>query len=157
MLIKLTYRSSDGSQQTKIFRKLESARKWAHEMVGRFPEFGRGYAVSGDGVGTIRVAGGDATLEHIFPPAIARHWCFDANGGFLVVSKAGHFNYAYPTSPHAEGAKSWWRMPLIAEEMAASADEHAQSDPVGAARRDEYLNENMIAADRVWRQMQVCA
>ena len=63
--IHVHYRAVDGAGDTRRFRTLGGARKYAHEMVGPHPEIGRTYAVSGDGVGRVQVIG--ATLAELFP------------------------------------------------------------------------------------------
>lgn len=67
MEIKITYRACDGYSKSKTFKTLASAQKYAQRQIGEHPEMGGTYAVSGDGIGTIRVQG--ATLREIFPPA----------------------------------------------------------------------------------------
>jgi hypothetical protein len=65
MEIKIGYRACDGFGKSKTFKTLAGAQRYAQRMIGRHPEIGCGYAVSGDGIGTIRVQG--ATLADIFP------------------------------------------------------------------------------------------
>jgi hypothetical protein len=65
MEIKITYQACDGFVCRKAFKTLAGAQRYAQRMIGRHPEIGCGYAVSGDGIGTIRVQG--ATLAEIFP------------------------------------------------------------------------------------------
>jgi len=67
MDIKIRYRASDGYSQTRKYKTLKGAQRYAQEMVGETPEMGTGYAVSGDGIGTIRVSG--TTLKELFPKA----------------------------------------------------------------------------------------
>lgn len=67
IIVKL--RSSDGYTKSRRFRTLEGAQKFAHDYVGACPEIGAGYAVSDDGVATIRVSG--ASLRQLFPRAAA--------------------------------------------------------------------------------------
>jgi hypothetical protein len=57
-MIRLTYLASDGYRKRKQFKLLRGARKYAQDMVGKHPEIAMGYAVSGDGVGTIREVSG---------------------------------------------------------------------------------------------------
>ena len=57
-MIKLVYLSVDGFRKSKQFKRLAGARKYAQEMVGKHPEIGSFYAVSSDGVGTIRNVSG---------------------------------------------------------------------------------------------------
>ena len=52
---------------SKKFDTLASARAYAHRYVGTHPDIGRHYAVSHDGIVTVRVEG--ATLADLFPSA----------------------------------------------------------------------------------------
>jgi len=63
--IKVSYRSVDRYSKTRSFKTLEGAQKFAQEWVGKTPELGTGYAVSGDGIGKVTVDG--ATLTELFP------------------------------------------------------------------------------------------
>lgn len=63
--IKVHYSSVDRYSKTAKFKTLEGARKFAHRYVGEHPDMGGSYAVSYDGIGTIRVEG--ATLQELFP------------------------------------------------------------------------------------------
>jgi hypothetical protein len=65
-MIIVRYLAVDGYRQTRTFKTLAGARAYAQKWVGKFPELGSDYAVSFDGIGTIRVAGG-ATLRELFP------------------------------------------------------------------------------------------
>ena len=65
MDIKLTYRSIDRVSKSARFKTLESAQKFAARYVGETPEIGRGYAVSGDGIGKITWVG--CTSDQLFP------------------------------------------------------------------------------------------
>jgi hypothetical protein len=56
-MIKLYFSTIDGCRNVKRFKTLAGARKAAHERVGRYPEIGSTYAVSGDGVVKVTVAG----------------------------------------------------------------------------------------------------
>jgi len=67
--IRVKLRSCDGYTKTRSFRTLKGAQKFAQAYVGECPEFGGGYAVSDDGISTIRVMG--ATLRELFPRAVA--------------------------------------------------------------------------------------
>src|SRR4051812_47030634 len=70
MPIKVHYNGCDGYRATRSFMTIKGARRYAVERVGEHPEFGSSYAVSGDGVGTIRVSG--CTLRELFAkPATA--------------------------------------------------------------------------------------
>lgn len=64
----LYYRASDGASLTKIFKTLAGAQAFAHKWVGPHPEMGQNYAVSFDGVGTVRVIGKDGvSIRDLFP------------------------------------------------------------------------------------------
>lgn len=67
MDIKVRYSSIDRYSESRRFKTLAGARKYAAKWVGEHPEIGSYYAVSGDGVGKIEVSG-DASLKDIFPP-----------------------------------------------------------------------------------------
>lgn len=65
-MIKVRYSAVDGYRaRTHRFATLAGAQRYAHERVGAHPEVGCGYAVSGDGVGRVRVEG--CTLAALFP------------------------------------------------------------------------------------------
>lgn len=64
--ITVTYRSVDGHTDTRKFKTVAGAARFAVERVGQHPEMGRDYAASGDGIGTVRVSG--ATLAELFAP-----------------------------------------------------------------------------------------
>ena len=55
--ITVAYLAVDGAKARQNFDTIEKARSWAIEWVGRHPEVGRHYAVSGDGVGRITCSG----------------------------------------------------------------------------------------------------
>jgi hypothetical protein len=65
MTITVTYSAVDGVYDHRRYATLRNARTFAHKMVGHHPELGRHYAVSGDGIGKIAVAG--CTLNELFP------------------------------------------------------------------------------------------
>lgn len=65
-MIKVTRSACDGFRETKTFKTLNGARKYAENAVGRAPEFGRDYAVSFDGICTIHVREG-CELRDLFP------------------------------------------------------------------------------------------
>ena len=65
-MIIVKYSSIDRVRTLRTFKTLAGARKFAHRCVGAHPEMGFYYAVSGDGIGKIIVAG-DATLRDLFP------------------------------------------------------------------------------------------
>lgn len=64
-MIKVRYQACDGFKQTRKYKTLKGAQRYAQERIGEFPEMGSDYAVSGDGIGTIRVEG--ACLYELFP------------------------------------------------------------------------------------------
>lgn len=65
-MIKVKYISIDssGRGQWKTFKTLKGARKFAQYWVGKHPELGSTYAVSGDGVGKIVAEG--VALKDLF-------------------------------------------------------------------------------------------
>ena len=65
--IKVLYRACDGARIMRSFKTLAGAQKFAQNYVGRFPDMGGGYAVSSDGIGTVRVVAGSHTLADLFP------------------------------------------------------------------------------------------
>jgi hypothetical protein len=62
--IKVRYSSIDHFRQTRTFKTLEGARKYAADRVGDNPDMGSHYAVSFDGIGKITVEG--CTLQELF-------------------------------------------------------------------------------------------
>jgi len=64
--ITVVYRAVDGFRKRKRFKTLKGAQAYAHRAIGEHPDIGGGYAVSFDGIATIRVAG--VTLAELFPP-----------------------------------------------------------------------------------------
>lgn len=67
-MITVIYTSIDGVRKVRKYETLRAAQKFAWDWVGRHPELGRGYAVSGDGVGKIEVEG--ASLSDLFPQEV---------------------------------------------------------------------------------------
>lgn len=67
-MIKLRYSSVDGYRKSASFKTVKGARKFAQHWVGKHPEIGSTYAVSGDGVGKI-TAEGIALAELFGEPA----------------------------------------------------------------------------------------
>jgi len=63
-VITVTYSSIDRFRKKRSFKTLKGARVFAQNWVGKNPEIGSTYAVSGDGVGKITVAG--AKLADLF-------------------------------------------------------------------------------------------
>ncbi len=66
-MIRVSYRSVDRFSETRSYKTIAAARRYAVKQVGEHPEFGSGYAVSGDGVGVVRVRG--CTLRELFATA----------------------------------------------------------------------------------------
>lgn len=63
-MIKLYFSTVEGSRWVKQYKTLAGARKAALKQLGP-PEIGSTYAISGDGVCKVQVAG--ATLKELFP------------------------------------------------------------------------------------------
>ena len=63
--IRLRYSSVDGHDEEQAFSALTDAQRFAHDWIGPHPEIGRGYAVSGDGIGKIEARG--ISLAALFP------------------------------------------------------------------------------------------
>lgn len=63
-MIKVKYSSVDGCRKSRSFKTLARARKYAQEWVGKNPDMGSHYAVSGDGIGKIECVG--VPLAHLF-------------------------------------------------------------------------------------------
>jgi len=68
-MIKVRYSSVDGGGKWRSFKTLKRARIFAQYWIGKNPEVGSTYAVSGDGIGKIEAQGvalrdlfGDETL-----------------------------------------------------------------------------------------------
>lgn len=62
--ITVRYSAVDGFRMTRTFKTLRGAQRFAQRYVGEFPEQGRGYAVSDDGVGKVTCTG--CTLRDLF-------------------------------------------------------------------------------------------
>ena len=65
-MIKVRYSAVDGFNKLKSFKTLKGARKYAQAMVGKNPDFGSYYAISGDGIGKIEVLGVGCKLKELF-------------------------------------------------------------------------------------------
>ena len=65
MKIKIWYSAVDGYQESRTFKTLKGAQKYARYWVGAYPELGSTYAISGDGVAKIEIDG--ASLTELFP------------------------------------------------------------------------------------------
>jgi len=61
MEISVTYESIDHCRKTRKFKTLKGAQAFAQKYVGKHPEMGSFYAVSGDGVGKITAHGVNLT------------------------------------------------------------------------------------------------
>lgn len=61
----LRYRACDGFRETRYFATLAGLRKRAVYWVGEHPDLGSDYAVSFDGIGTVRVSG--CSIRDVFP------------------------------------------------------------------------------------------
>lgn len=83
MEITVTYSSIDGCRMKRKFKTISGAQAFAHKYVGRYPEQGSTYAVSGDGVGKVTWTG--CTSAELFPaepeasspPPEEPEWCGD--------------------------------------------------------------------------------
>ena len=64
-MITVKYSTIDRFRVTRKFKTLKGAQRFAQKMIGRTPEMGSYYAVSGDGIGKIEVWG--AFLHELFP------------------------------------------------------------------------------------------
>ena len=68
-MITVSYRSVDNFSESRRFKTLAGAQRYARMRVGDSPEigcgFGRPYAISDDGIGRIMVKG--ASLADLFP------------------------------------------------------------------------------------------
>jgi hypothetical protein len=64
-MITVRYRSLDQFSESRKFKTLAGARRYAHRRIGEHPEIGSRYAVSGDGIGRITCEG--CTLAELFP------------------------------------------------------------------------------------------
>ena len=67
MEITIMVRTVDGYRDSRRFKTLAGAQRFAHRHVGEHPEIGRSYAVAGDGISRVAVRG--STLAEIFPEA----------------------------------------------------------------------------------------
>jgi hypothetical protein len=97
MTIKVRYSSIDHFRQTRTFKTLEGARKYAADRVGDNPDMGSCYAVSFDGIGKIEVDG--CTLQELFygkaKPAGAYevwYWHIDEMGSNHTKHRAASFD-----------------------------------------------------------------
>ena len=65
--IRIRYRSLDRFSQSRTFKTLAGAQRYAQKWVGQTPDISEafGYAVSDDGIGKITVSG--CSLKDLFP------------------------------------------------------------------------------------------
>ena len=69
-MIKVRYSSFDSRRgKWRSFKTLKGARKYAQHWIGKHPEMGSTYAVSGDGIGKIEVEG--VELRKLFGDEVA--------------------------------------------------------------------------------------
>ncbi len=66
--IEVFYQAIDGCHQTRFYRTLKGAQKYAQLMIGTHPEIGRLYAISHDGIGKIMATG--CKLADLFPKRV---------------------------------------------------------------------------------------
>ncbi len=64
-LVTVSYASVDGVTDTRKFKTLAGAQRYAVDRVGQHPEMGHNYAASGDGKVSVK----GATLKELFTPA----------------------------------------------------------------------------------------
>ena len=62
--IRVEYTAVDAARETKTFNDLDEARAFANGWIGKHPEIGSDYAVSGDGVGKITA---NVPMSDLFP------------------------------------------------------------------------------------------
>lgn len=65
--MKIYYSSIDGFERRLDTENLVEAQAFAQKWVGKHPEIGSSYAISGDGVGKIEADG--VSLSQLFPEA----------------------------------------------------------------------------------------
>jgi hypothetical protein len=68
MNVTVRYAAVDGFRQTRKFKTLAGAQRFAQKWVGETPEVCRHYAVSGDGVGKVTVEG--CLIDQLFPKGL---------------------------------------------------------------------------------------
>jgi len=64
-VITIHYESIDGVHKFRHCETIDGARAWAMWWVGQYPEVGRYYAVSSDGVSKVTVSG--CYIQDVFP------------------------------------------------------------------------------------------
>ena len=69
MDIRVSYKTIDHFSQTRRFKTIKGAQKYAQKWLGETPDLGTWYAVSYDGVGRITVSG--CSLRDLFPKSAA--------------------------------------------------------------------------------------
>lgn len=103
--IRVSLRSVDGFAKTRTFKTLKGARAFAQIYVGLCPSIGTGYAVSDDGVCTIRVTG--CTLDALFAAEAATDGyvieaTWDGYEGYYRVRHGSRILAVYDTHAEAE-------------------------------------------------------
>lgn len=89
----VTYAAVDGYRDRRTFSTLKGAKAFAVERLGENPDFGGGYAVSSDGVGTIQVRG--TTIAELFGSAASATKAFTVYGLGAYEDRPGGFKVAY--------------------------------------------------------------
>lgn len=89
-MIKVRYSSIDRFSQSRSFKTLVAARRYAVKWVGENPDLGIGYAVSADGVGKVTVSG--VSLGELFAqPEAPNASAFASHDWFPVVIAGGDY------------------------------------------------------------------
>lgn len=93
-MIIVGYSSIDHYRETRKFKTVTGARAYATKWVGKNPELGHSYAISGDGVGKITVSG--ISLAELFGGmqvigpgqfAVFKTWNMDEYNGTQMVGR----------------------------------------------------------------------
>ena len=64
MEIQVAYHAVDEYRETRFYKTLKGAQRYAQRMVGAHPEMGGNYAISGDGIGKVT---SNIPLRELFP------------------------------------------------------------------------------------------
>jgi len=91
--ITVRYAAVDGYTARRAFKTVEAARRYAVERVGKNPDTCGSYAVSDDGVGTVRVQG--CTLAELFGQPEPRSAKVEA-GRFSLIGSDGACAFGGP-------------------------------------------------------------
>lgn len=127
-MIKVKYLSVDRARVTRSFKTLAGARKFAQSWVGKHPEMGSTYAVSGDGIGKITAEG--AKLADLFgdePSATS-----PPDGPFQIYIVEGLGDRYFTSRAEAEGevaiarAAGWPGPFIITEDTVTAQDFRSQ-------------------------------